>query len=128
MIQKKTWINVADNTNVEWIQIFHLYKGFFRKSSSIGSFLKSSARVVEPPRIEYKGFKVKFNKKGDICRALIIRTKYRSFRPDGSAFYFKKNNVFLLKKKQEPKSKYIYGPVPLALKRRKFFSLFKSII
>ena len=76
MIFKKTWLYVADNTNVDWIQTFHLYGGFFRKVSKVGLFLKSSARVVEPPRIEYKGFKFKFNKKGDICRGIVIRSKF----------------------------------------------------
>lgn len=128
MIFKKTWLNVSDGTNVNWLQTFHLYKGFKRKSSKVGFFVKSSARVVTPPRLEYKGFKVKFNKKGDICRSIIIRTKYNLNRPDGSVLFFKNNNSILLKKKQEPKSKYIYGPSSSMLKRKKFSSLFKIII
>ena len=99
MIFKQTWLSVADNTNVRWVQVFHLYKGFFRKSTKLGFFIKSSARVVEPPRLEYKGFKFKFNKKGDICRGLIIRNKYNVFKNDGSSVYFKANNTILLKKK-----------------------------
>lgn len=128
MIFKKTWLSVSDNTNVEWLQIFHLYKGFYRKSTSVGFFVKGSARIVEPPRIEYKGFKVKFNKKGDICRGLVIRSAYRLARPDGSLFLFTKNNTVLLKKKQELKSKYLYGPIPSNVKRKKFLILFKKII
>jgi ribosomal protein L14 len=106
------------------LQIFHLYKGFYRKSTKIGFFIKGSARVVEPPRVEYKGFKFKFNKKGDICRGLIIRSKYNVFRIDGSSIFFNSNNTILLKKKQEVKSKYLYGPVSNELKRKKFLSLF----
>jgi large subunit ribosomal protein L14 len=128
MIFKKTWLNASDNTNVEWIQTFHLYKGFLRKSTKEGFFIKGSARVVEPPRIEYKGFKVKFNKKGDICRGLIIRAKYLIRRLDGSTSYFLDNAVILLKKKQEVKSKYLFGPVSYTIKRKKFLSLFKIII
>jgi large subunit ribosomal protein L14 len=99
MIFKQTWLTVSDNTNVRWLQIFHLYKGFYRKSTKIGFFIKGSARVVEPPRVEYKGFKFKFNKKGDICRGLIIRSKYNVFRIDGSSIFFNSNNTILLKKK-----------------------------
>ena len=84
--------------------------------------------MVEPPRVEYKGFKFKFNKKGDICRGLIVRNKYRVKKNDGSAIYFKKNSIILLKKKQDLKSKYLYGPVSLALKRKKFLTLFSSVI
>lgn len=80
---------------------------------------------MEPPRIEYKGFKFKFNKKGDICRSLLIRTRFFIFRQDGSAVNFKSNGVVLLKKKQEVKSKYLYGPVSYKLKRKKFINLFK---
>lgn len=128
MILKKTWLNVADSTNVQWIQTFHLYKGFFRKKTYIGFFIKGSARIVEPPRIEYKGFKVKFNKKGDICRGLIIRNNYKILRYDGSVNYFNNNSIILIKKKQEIKSKYLFGPVSYLLKRKKFLSLFKKII
>lgn len=125
MIFKETWITAADNTNVRWLQVFHLYKGFKRKSSSMGFFVKGAAKIVEPPRIEYKGFKFKFNKKGDICRGLVIRNKYKILRTDGTSIFFKGNNVVLLKKKQEPKSKYLHGPVSIFLKRKKFLSLFK---
>ena len=128
MIQKKSWLNVSDNTNVNWLQTFHLYKGFRRQSSTIGFFIKGSARVVEPPRVEYKGFKFKFNKKGNICRGLLVRTAFPNRRLDGSVNRFYENSIILIKKKQNPKSKYIFGPSVFNLKRKKFKTLFKSII
>ena len=128
MIFKETWLSVSDNTNVRWLQAFQLYKGFNRKVTKIGFFIKGTAKIVEPPRIEYKGFKFKFNKKGDICRSILIRTKYRIYRKDGISLNFKTNNIVLLKKKQDLKSKYLFGPVPLQIKRRKFLNLFKFII
>jgi hypothetical protein len=54
MIQRQTWLNVTDNTNVNWLRTFHLYKGFFRKQTTIGFFIKGSARVVESPRSNTK--------------------------------------------------------------------------
>jgi len=128
MIFKQSWLSIADNTNVRWVQVFHLYKGFYRKSTKIGFFIKSSARVVEPPRLEYKGFKFKFNKKGDICRGLIVRNKYNIFKDDGSSVYFKSNDTILLKKKQDIKSKYLYGPISYKIKRKKFLNLFTNIL
>ena len=80
------------------MQIFHLYKGFFRKQTTVGFFVKGAARVVEPPKLEYKGFKIKFNKKGDICRGLLIRAKYKLLRGDGSVNYFANNSLILIKK------------------------------
>jgi len=128
LIQKKSWLSISDNTNVKWIQIFHLYKGFYRKKTTLGFFVKGSARVVEPPRLEYKGFKFKFNKKGDICRGLLIRNKFNVKKNDSSVIFFKNNNVVLIKKKQDLKSKYLYGPVSKIMKRKKFLLLFKIIL
>jgi large subunit ribosomal protein L14 len=128
MIFKQTWLNVADNTNVRWIQTFQLYKGFNRRVTSIGYFIKGSARVVEPPRIEYKGFKFKFNRKGDICRGLIIRVRYNLVRKDAVVVYFKNNSIILLKKKQDVKSKYLHGPVSARIRRKRFLSLFPMVV
>lgn len=128
MIFKQTWLSVADNTNVNWLQVFHLYKGFKRKTSGVGFFVKGSARVVEPPRVEYKGFKFKFNKKGDICRGLLIRTKFKIRKDDGSSLFFKNNSLIMLKKKQDVKSKYLYGPVCYKIKRKRFLNLFSFVI
>ena len=103
-----------------------MYKGFHRKQTKAGFFIKATARVVEPPRIEYKGFKFKFHKKGDICRGLIIRNSYNIVKKDGSSIFFKKNETILIKKKQDLKSKYLFGPVVKTLRRKKFLTLFKK--
>ncbi len=128
MIFKKSWLAVSDNTNVKWLQVFHLYKGFNRRVTKVGFFVKGSARVVEPPRLEYKGFKFKFNKKGDICRGLLIRTKWAIKKDDGSSIYFKNNSLIMLKKKQDVKSKYLYGPITYKVKRKKFINLFTNVL
>lgn len=128
MFSKQTWVHASDNTNVRWLRLFHLYKGFNRRSSEVGFFVKGSARVVEPPRLEYKGFKFRFNKKGDVCRALLIRGAYTRRRLDGSSYSFTVNSGILIKKKQNVKSKYLQGPSSYHLKRKKFKSLFKSVL
>ena len=128
MILRLSWLNVTDNTNVRWFQTFHLYKGWKRKRTTLGYFVKGSARVVEPPRIEYKGFKFKFSRKGDICRTLLVQITFRNRRKDGSQIYFPSNNAFMIKKKQDLRSKYIFGPVSQNFKRKKFKTLFTKII
>lgn len=128
MIFKKTWLSVADNTNINWMQVFHLYRGFNRRQTQVGFFVKGSARVVEPPRIEYKGFKFKFNKKGDICRSFIVRATKPINRFDGSVIYFKVNSAVLIRKKQDLKSKYLFGPIPSSVKRKKFKTLYKTVL
>jgi ribosomal protein L14 len=128
MILKLSWLNISDNTNVNWLQTFHLYKGWNRKSTPLGFFIKGSARVVEPPRIEYKGFKFKFSRKGDICRSIIVQVKKPQQRLDSSVSYSYSNNSLLLRKKQDLRSKYIFGPILASFKRRRFKSLFKSTL
>ena len=98
MLLKESWVNIADNTNVRWVKIFHLYKGFHRKSTKEGYFIKSSARVVEPPRIEYKGFKYKYSIKGDINRLLIIRVNFNNKKKDHSTVKVYTNNGIIIKK------------------------------
>lgn len=128
MVSKQTWLNIADSTTVVWLQTFHLYKGFRRQHTPLGFFVKGSARIVTPPRLEYKGFKFKFNTKGDICRSITIRLRYPNRRLDGSSISFFNNNAVLIKKKQNVKSKYLLGPTEKLLKRRKFKTLFKKIL
>ena len=128
MLQRKTNLFITDGTYVKWLQVFHLYKGSFRKSIPVGFFAKGSAKIVKPPRVEYKGFKRKFNKKGDICRIIFINSRYWGSRPDGTKIKFRKNTAILIKKKQQPKSKYIYGITSRVVRRKKFLALYKVII
>ena len=128
MLQKESWIYITDNTNVRWVKIFHLYKGFNRKKTFPGFFVKGSSRIVEPPRVEYKGFKYKFNIKGDVVRSLIVRSNTPFTGKDNSSVRILGNAGFLIKKKSEPRSKFINGPISRTFKRRKILSLFKIIV
>jgi len=128
MILKKSWLSISDNTNVRWLQVFHLYKGFNRRQTYLGFFIKGSARVVEPPRKEYKGFKFAYNLKGDICRGIVTRTAYPIQRIDGSVLRFRQCCSVLIKKKQNLKSKYMKGPISATIRRSKFKSVFKQVI
>lgn len=128
MIKKQTWLNISDGTTVQWLQTFHLYKGFFRKTSYTGNFIKGSAKIVTAPRLEYKGFKFKYNTKGNICRVLIVRVQKGFASLDGSLVFFRKNNGVLIKKKQNLKSKYLYGPIEKNIKRKKIKAFYKKIL
>ena len=128
MLQKESWISIADGTNIRWSRIFHLYKGFIRRKTYPGFFVKASARVVEPPRIEYKGFKYKYSIKGDICRIYVIRASYKLFNKSGFHIYFRGSAGFTIKKKIDPRSKFLYGPVSRLSRRKKVMSLFSLVI
>ena len=128
MLQKQSWLFITDNTNVRWLRIFHLYKGSFRKSSSDGLFIKGSARVVEPPRIEYKGFKYRYKIKGDICRCWLSRTKLLKQSLDSKGVQFYDNAGININKKVNIMSKYINGPISKSINRKKLIILFKRVI
>lgn len=128
MLLKESWFFVSDNTNISWVKIFHLYKGFYRKKSKPGFFVKGSARIVEPPRLEYKGFKYKYSIKGDIVRAWLIRSKFSLNNYDNSTISFSNNSGILITKKLNLKSKFVNGPLPINLRIKKLHSVFKNII
>lgn len=128
MLLKESWVYINDSTNIRWSKVFHLYKGFVRKSTKPGFFVKGSARVVEAPRIEMKGFKYKYSVKGDICRIYLVRAKYKLFNKSNLQIYFSGNSGFTIKKKQDPKSKFLSGPICRLIKRKKVLSLFKLVI
>ena len=129
LLQKESWLYVADNTNVRWLKIFHLYKGFHRKSTKEGFFVKGAAKIVEPPRIEYKGFKYKYNIKGDICRGLICRSKNLKLNLNRDTLLFNNNSLITIKKKNDPRSKYHNGPIMRNVWRKKLITLFgKTLI
>ena len=127
MLLKESWLYVADGVNIRWVKIFHLYRGFFRHSTTQGLFVKGSARIVQPPRYEYKGFKYRYSLKGDIKRLLIVRVNRGSSRTDGKTIRLRKNCGIVIFKKQNPRSKYHYGPVLKNIHRKKFTSLFKYV-
>ena len=108
--------------------MFHLYKGSFRRSTNEGLFIKGSARVVEPPRIEYKGFKYRYKIKGDICRCWIVRTKLKVFIGDSRCVRFSDNAGININKKVNVMSKYINGPITKGVKRKKLITLFKQVL
>lgn len=128
MLKKESWIYITDNTNVKWIKIFQLYKGFSRKTTTYGFFVKGSARIVEPPRLEYKGFKYKFKIKGDIIKSIIVRTKKKRSTKSGKHVSFNDNSSILINKKFNIQSKYINGTTIKNIKRKKIINLFKVII
>lgn len=128
MINKESWIYIFDNTNIRWVKVFHLYKGFHRKVTHPGFFIKGSARIVEPPRVEYKGFKYRYSIKGDICRVWLTKSNRLKVYKDKSFLFLRGSGGIIIKKKQDPKSKFLNGVMWRGIKRKKFKTLFKSIL
>lgn len=119
MINKETFLIPADQCGVLWVKVFHLYKGFSRKTSFTGDFVKISVKITQPDNWVSKKTKLK---------GIIVRTKKQIFKRDGCSIMFDQNNVVLLKKRLTPKGKELVGPVSRIIRRKKFLASFSGTI
>jgi len=119
MVQKGTFIIPIDSCGVWTARIFHLYRGGFRLSSTIGDFIKCSVRTTKPDNFVKKKTKIK---------GIILHTKKEIYKIDGSTIKFNSNRAVLLKKRMTPKGKELTGPILYNIKRKRFISSFAGII
>ena len=114
MIQMQTNLDVADNSGARRIQCIKVLGGSGRKIARIGDVIIVSIKEAIP-----RG-KVK---KGDVYRAVIVRTSKEIKRVDGTAIRFDKNAAVLLNKQNEPIGTRIFGPVTRELRSKKFMKI-----
>ena len=109
MIQMQTNLDVADNSGARRVQCIKVLGGSKRKTAGVGDVIVVSVKEAIPRgRV----------KKGDIHRAVIVRTKKEIRRPDGSAMRFDSNSAVLINKQNEPIGTRIFGPVVRELRAR----------
>ena len=111
MIITETKLNVADNSGAKLVQCIKVLGGSKRRSASIGDIIVISVKEAIP------NGKVK---RGEITRAVVVRTKKGVSRQDGSTIRFDKNSAVLLTKEGEPIGTRIFGPVTRELRLKKF--------
>ena len=114
MIQMQSKLFVADNSGARKIQCIKVLGGSKRKSASIGDIIVVSIKDAIPRA------KVK---KGDVYKAVIVRTAKDFQRNDGTAIRFDKNAAVLLDKQEEPIATRIFGPVTRELRTKKFMKI-----
>ena len=114
MIQMQSKLFVADNSGARKIQCIKVLGGSKRRSASIGDIIVVSIKDAIP-----RG-KVK---KGEVFKAVIVRTKKDFNRPDGTSIRFDKNAAVLLDKQEEPIATRIFGPVTRELRTKKFMKI-----
>ena len=119
MIQKGSILPTGDNSGVLKTKVFHIYKGSKGRIGYVGDFFKVSAREVLPENPILKKSKHK---------SILIRSKYRNLRKDGSYIKFNTNVLILLKKRLTPKSTLLRGSVSKNIRRKKFISSFTKIV
>ncbi len=114
MVQQQTTLDVADNSGAKKLMCIKVLGGSKRKYASIGDIIVVSIKEAIP------GAKVK---KGDVARAVIVRTSKEVARPDGSYIRFDANSAVLINKDNEPIGTRIFGPVARELRAKKFMKI-----
>ena len=114
MIQMQTVLDVADNSGAKKIMCVKVLGGSRRRYATIGDVVVVSIREALP------NAKVK---KGDVARAVIVRTAKEVARPDGSYIRFDTNSAVLVSAQNEPIGTRIFGPVARELRGKKFMKI-----
>ena len=114
MIQMQSNLFVADNSGARRIQCIKVLGGSKRRFASIGDVIVVSIKDAIPRA------KVK---KGEVFKAVIVRTSKEFMRADGSTIRFDKNAAVLLDKQEEPIATRIFGPVTRELRTKKFMKI-----
>ncbi len=114
MIQMRTVLDVADNSGAKRVQCIKVLGGSRRKYAGIGDVIVVSIKEAMP------NMKVK---KGDIAKAVIVRTAQSIARPDGSFIKFDGNSAVLVNQQMEPIGTRIFGPVARELRAKQFMKI-----
>ncbi|MEM7124538.1 MAG: 50S ribosomal protein L14 [Pseudomonadota bacterium] len=114
MIQQETNLMVADNSGAKRVQCIKVLGGSKRKTATIGDVIIVSVKQADPGRTV---------KKGEVVRAVIVRTAKEIRRPDGSAIRFDRNAAVLINKQNEPIGTRIFGPVTRELRSKNFMKI-----
>ena len=115
MIQQQTKLNVSDNSGAKIVKCIKVLGGHKKKTSNIGNII-----IVSVKELRNKSRKLSKVKKGEVHKALIIKTKSKTFNKDGSIWKFDSNSVCLLNKQNKPIGSRILGPVPKKFKKEKY--------
>ena len=114
MIQQESYLKVADNTGAKEIHCIRVLGGSRRKFGNIGDVIVASVRKAAP------GGTVK---KGEVVKAVIVRTKRGVRREDGSYVRFDENAAVIIKEDRNPKGTRIFGPVARELREKDYMKI-----
>lgn len=114
MIQPQTILKVADNSGAKKIMCIRILGGSFRRSGNIGDIIVASVKSATP------GGAVK---KGDVVKAVIVRTVKGTQRPDGSYIKFDENAAVIIDNQKQPKGTRIFGPIARELRDKGFMKI-----
>ncbi len=114
MIQQESRLRVADNSGAKELLCIRVLGGSTRKTGGVGDIIVAAVKTATP------GGAVK---KGDVVKAVIVRTKTRVRRPDGSYIGFDDNAAVIIREDLNPRGTRIFGPVARELREREFMKI-----
>ncbi len=114
MIQQQTILKVGDNTGAKKLLCIRVLGGSFRRYAGIGDIIIASVKEATPGGVV---------KKGDVVKAVVVRTKKEVKRPDGSYIRFSENAAVIIKDDKSPRGTRIFGPVARELRDRDFMKI-----
>ena len=114
MIQAETYLKVADNTGAKEIKCIRVLGGSRRKYGNIGDVIVASVRKAAPGGTA---------KKGEVVRAVIVRTAKGTHRADGTYVRFDENAAVLIKDDKSPRGTRIFGPVARELRDKDYMKI-----
>ena len=114
MVQQQTILKVADNTGAKEIMCIRCLGGSYRRYAHIGDVIVASVKTVAP------GGTVK---KGQVVKAVVVRTKNATRRADGSYVRFDENAAVIIKEDKTPRGTRIFGPVARELRDREYLKI-----
>jgi large subunit ribosomal protein L14 len=114
MIQQESRLKVADNSGAKEILCIRVMGGSTRKYAGVGDIIVASVKQAQP------GAAVK---KGDVVKAVVVRTRQPIHRPDGSYIRFDENAAVLIRDDLNPRGTRIFGPVARELRDKEFMKI-----
>ncbi|MDP8219574.1 MAG: 50S ribosomal protein L14 [Candidatus Theseobacter exili] len=114
MIQMQTILTVADNSGAKRVRCIKVLGGSKRRYASVGDIIVVSIKEAIPEGLV---------KKGEVAKAVVVRTKKQIARPDGSCIKFDHNAVVIIDPQQNPRGTRIFGPVTRELREKNFMKI-----
>ncbi|MEL7432011.1 MAG: 50S ribosomal protein L14 [Chlamydiota bacterium] len=114
MIQEETELEIADNTGAKKVKCFRVLGGSKKRYAKVGHVIVVSVKQVTPQSSI---------KKGDVVKAVVVRTKRRIKREDNSTLMFYDNSCVIIDDKNNPKGTRIFGPVAREVREKGFIKI-----
>ena len=114
MVQQQTILKVADNTGAKELMCIRCLGGSYRKYAGVGDIIVASVKTATPGGVV---------KKGDVVKAVVVRTKKPIRRADGSYLRFDENAAVIIKDDKTPKGTRIFGPVARELRDGEYMKI-----